>query len=46
MTFQICPAFTYRHRWQVNDVEIWDNRCILHLSLKDFDQTSPRPWSA
>jgi taurine dioxygenase len=36
------PEFTYRHRWQVNDVTIWDNRCTLHLALKDFEHTSPR----
>jgi taurine dioxygenase len=36
------PEFTVRHRWQVNDVAIWDNRCTLHLALKDFDHTSPR----
>ena len=24
------PEFTYIHRWQPNDVVIWDNRCTLH----------------
>jgi taurine dioxygenase len=36
------PELTLRHRWQVNDVGIWDNRCTLHLALKDFDDASPR----
>lgn len=36
------PEFTYRHRWQVDDVAIWDNRCTLHFALKDFAHTSPR----
>jgi taurine dioxygenase len=36
------PEFTYRHRWRVNDVAIWDNRCTLHNALKDFDHSSPR----
>ena len=36
------PEFTYRHRWRVNDVAIWDNRCTLHFALKDFEHTSPR----
>jgi len=24
------PIFVYRHRWEVNDVLMWDNRCTLH----------------
>lgn len=24
------PESRYRHRWQVGDLLIWDNRCILH----------------
>jgi taurine dioxygenase len=36
------PEFTYRHRWRTDDVAIWDNRCALHLALKDFEHTSPR----
>ena len=38
----VTAEFTYRHRWSVNDVVIWDNRCTLHLALKDFEHTSPR----
>ena len=36
------PELTCRHRWRVNDVAIWDNRCTLHNALKDFDHSSPR----
>jgi taurine dioxygenase len=36
------PEHTCRHRWSVDDVAIWDNRCTLHLALKDFDHSSPR----
>ncbi|HYH43162.1 MAG TPA: TauD/TfdA family dioxygenase [Burkholderiales bacterium] len=36
------PELTCRHRWRASDVGIWDNRCTLHLALKDFDPTSPR----
>ncbi|HYC47253.1 MAG TPA: TauD/TfdA family dioxygenase [Burkholderiales bacterium] len=36
------PELTHRHRWRVNDVAIWDNRCTLHYALKDFDHASPR----
>ncbi len=24
------PAFTYRHRWRVDDLVLWDNRCTMH----------------
>jgi len=22
--------YVYRHKWQPNDVIVWDNRCLLH----------------
>lgn len=24
------PEFVYRHKWRVNDVLMWDNRCTMH----------------
>jgi taurine dioxygenase len=36
------PEFVYRHRWSVNDLVMWDNRCTLHMALPDFDQTKAR----
>ena len=34
--------FCYRHVWRVNDVIMWDNRCLLHIALNDYDQTQIR----
>jgi len=36
------PEFVYRHRWSVNDLVMWDNRCTQHIALADFDQSQPR----
>ena len=36
------PEFLYRHRWSVNDLVMWDNRCTQHIALPDFDQSQPR----
>ena len=31
------PEYTYRHRWQVGDLLIWDNRCVQHRVVGDTD---------
>ena len=31
------PEFTYRHRWQVGDLLIWDNRAVQHRVVGDTD---------
>lgn len=31
------PEYTYRHRWQVGDLLIWDNRCVQHRAVGDTD---------
>jgi taurine dioxygenase len=28
----------YRHVWQQHDLVMWDNRCLLHMALADFDR--------
>lgn len=29
--------FTYTHRWRVGDVVMWDNRCLHHRALDNYD---------
>jgi taurine dioxygenase len=29
------PELTYRHRWHVGDLLIWDNRCTQHCVVGD-----------
>jgi taurine dioxygenase len=31
------PEFIYRHKWQVRDMMFWDNRCVMHYALADYD---------
>jgi alpha-ketoglutarate-dependent taurine dioxygenase len=40
-TWATQPQFTYRHRWQVGDLVVWDNTGMLHRALS-FEPTSPR----
>lgn len=35
-------AFVYAHRWQTGDLVMWDNRCLLHRGLADFDMGRER----
>lgn len=36
------PRFIYRHRWQKDDILMWDNRCTMHLALADYDRSQLR----
>ena len=36
-TTVIRDEFTYRHRWQVGDVVIWDNCAAQHLATHDYE---------
>lgn len=40
--------FVYRHKWQVGDLLMWDNRCTLHTGTlyddKKYDRLMHRLW--
>ena len=31
------PRFVYVHRWRIGDLVMWDNRCLLHRAVANFD---------
>jgi taurine dioxygenase len=35
------PRFVYRHRWERDDVLMWDNRCTMH-QVTAFDPRERR----
>jgi alpha-ketoglutarate-dependent 2,4-dichlorophenoxyacetate dioxygenase len=35
--FATQERFVYRHRWQPGDMVMWDNRCLLHRALPNFE---------
>ena len=36
------PRFVYRHRWQLGDLVMWDNRVLLHRAVDNFEMTKYR----
>jgi taurine dioxygenase len=38
----ISPRFVYRHRWSEHDLVMWDNRCLVHLAVGDYDPAETR----
>jgi taurine dioxygenase len=31
--------FSYRHAWTVRDFVMWDNRCTMHIAIRDMDMS-------
>jgi alpha-ketoglutarate-dependent taurine dioxygenase len=36
------PQFVYKHRWRIGDLVMWDNRCLLHRAVANFEITRYR----
>jgi alpha-ketoglutarate-dependent taurine dioxygenase len=34
--------YVYTHRWSPGDLVIWDNRCLLHRAVANYDMASSR----
>ena len=34
--YTVQPGHEYRHKWQLGDIVIWDNRCALHRATGDY----------
>jgi alpha-ketoglutarate-dependent 2,4-dichlorophenoxyacetate dioxygenase len=36
------PRFVYTHRWRLGDLVMWDNRCLLHRAVLNYDTAKDR----
>jgi len=36
------PEFIYTHHWRMGDLVIWDNRCLLHRAVANYEMTQHR----
>ena len=36
------PPFVYNHEWKMGDVIIWDNRCLMHRAIANYQMANER----
>jgi taurine dioxygenase len=36
------PEFVYAHRWRAGDLVVWDNRCLLHRAMRNYEMDEHR----
>ena len=41
-TYMVQPDGQYRHKWDVGDIVIWDNRCSFHKAAGDYPPEQDR----
>lgn len=47
ITYAESPDGDYRHEWQVGDLIVWDNRCLVHAATGDYPPEERRiHWRA
>lgn len=42
LTHATQQRFVYTHRWSPGDLVIWDNRCLLHRAVANYDMAANR----
>jgi taurine dioxygenase len=42
LDFATQPRFTFRHHWQLGDLVVWDNRCLNHRAVMNYEITQYR----
>jgi alpha-ketoglutarate-dependent taurine dioxygenase len=36
------PRFVYTHAWRAGDLVLWDNRCLLHRAMRNYEMGAER----
>jgi len=42
LTHTTRPEFVYVHQWRRGDLVIWDNRCLLHRAVRNYEMDTHR----